>query len=79
MAESGDAGVAAAVVALSRTLRPVDEFNAVTAGVLEGNEAFDVTRRRLAFGVAADGIPSRSSSDAAMSKSSLSRTSKATA
>src|SRR5450631_857561 len=56
MAEAGDAGVAATVVALSGTLGPVDELNAVTAGILEGNEAFDVTRRRLAFGAAADGI-----------------------
>src|SRR5450631_1294356 len=57
MAKSSDAGVAAAVIPLSGMLRPVDEFNAVTAWVLEGNEAFDVTRRRLAFGAATDGMP----------------------
>src|SRR5579859_4216912 len=56
MAESGDAGVAVTVVTLSGTLGPVDEFNAVTTGVLEGNKALDVACCGLAFGAAADGI-----------------------
>jgi hypothetical protein len=57
MTESGDAGVAAAVVAFAGMRGPIDEFNAVPAWVLESNEASDVPRRGLALGAAPDSMP----------------------
>ena len=47
------------LAAYTERLGPVDEFNAVTAGILEGNEAFDVTRRRLAFDAAMSSFSGR--------------------
>jgi len=49
MTEAGNPGVAACAVALAGMRGPIDQFNAVTAGILEGNKALDVACCGLAF------------------------------
>src|SRR5580700_10861080 len=56
MTKAGDPCIAASTVALSGMCGSMDEFNAVAAGIPEGNKAFDAACCGLAFGTTPDGM-----------------------
>ena len=61
MTKASNPGIAAAAVALAGMAGPIDELNAVTAGILECDETFDVACCGLALlpGFQQIGLPLR--------------------